>query len=76
MIQEVLGFGKLVKQGVTTHRFIIQDKKGLYLLCVLSNGNLVTKAKNLNFKLFLSPLMNILIKEKLNLKRYILNLKQ
>ena len=28
MIQEVLGFGRVVKQGVTTYRFIIQDKKG------------------------------------------------
>ena len=54
MIQEVLGFGKVVKQGETTSRFVVQDKKGIYLLCILLNGNFVTKTKHLNFKLFLS----------------------
>lgn len=52
MIKEVLGFGKVVKQGLTTSRFFVQDKKGLYLLSLLFNGNIVTKIKHLSFKLF------------------------
>jgi len=52
MIQEVLGFGKRVKQGKTTSRFTVQDKKALSLLSHLFNGNLVTKGKSLRFKLF------------------------
>ena len=52
MIQKVLGFGKVIKQGITTSRYIVQDKRGLYLLSLLFNGNLVTKRKNLSFKSF------------------------
>jgi len=52
MIQETLGFGKVIKQGVTTSRYVVQDKKGLYLLSLLFNGNLVTKRKVLSFKKF------------------------
>jgi hypothetical protein len=52
MIKETLGFGKVIKQSVTTSRFIVQDKKGLYLLSLLFNGNLVTKRKHLSFKKF------------------------
>ena len=53
MIQEILGFGKVVKQGKTTSRFVVQDKVGLRLLCLLFNGNLVTITNNLRFKSFL-----------------------
>lgn len=52
MIQETLGFGKVIKQGATTSRYVVQDKKGLYLLSLLFNGNLVTKRKILSFKIF------------------------
>lgn len=52
MIKETLGFGKVIKQGVTTSRYVVQDKKGLYLISLIFNGNLVTKRKSLNFKLF------------------------
>jgi len=52
MIQKVLGFGKVIKQGETTSRYVVQDKKGLYLLSLIFNGNLVTKRKVLSFKNF------------------------
>lgn len=52
MIKETLGFGKVIKQGVTTSRYVVQDKKGLYLISLLFNGNLVTKRKSLSFKNF------------------------
>ena len=66
MIQQVLGFGKVVKQGITTSRFIVQDKKGLYLLCHMLNGNLVTHTKHLSYKLFLSSFNEYSNKGKLN----------
>ena len=43
MIKDVLGFGEVIKQGVTASRYVVQDKKGLYLLSLLFNGNLVFK---------------------------------
>ena len=52
MIKDVLGFGQVIKQGVTTSRYVVQDKKGLYLLSLLFNGNLVTNRKQISFKLF------------------------
>jgi len=52
-IQKVLGFGKVIKQGKTTSRFVVQDKAGLYLLCALFNGNIVTRSKLESFKAFL-----------------------
>lgn len=56
MIQRELGLGKVIKQGKTTSRFIIQDKKGLYLMATLFNGNLVTHSKIESFKKFASLL--------------------
>ena len=52
MIQRELGFGKISKQGNTTYRFVVQDKKGLYLIAVLFNGNLVTPKKMESFQKF------------------------
>jgi hypothetical protein len=75
MIQEILGLGKVVKQGSTTSRFIVQDKKGLYLLCHLFNGNLVTSRKHLNFRLFLSAFNKYSNKGKLNFENIQFNLK-
>lgn len=75
MIQQVLGFGKVIKQGITTSRFIVQDKKGLYLLCHLLNGNLVTHAKYLKFKLFLSAFNKYSNKGKLKFENIQINLK-
>lgn len=58
MIQNNLGFGKVIKQGKTTSRFIVQDKKGLYLLATLFNNNLVTYSKIVSFNKFLNALNN------------------
>lgn len=52
MIKDVLGFGKVIKQGVTTSRYLVQDKKGLFLISLLFNGNFVTSRKQKTFKLF------------------------
>lgn len=53
LIQKTLGFGKVVKQSRTTSRFVVQDKTGLYLLCALFNGNIVSKSKLESFQIFL-----------------------
>src|SRR5271157_5879733 len=53
-IQEKLGFGKVIKQGVRTSRYIVQDKKGLELINSLFNGNLVIPSKKESFKKFLT----------------------
>ena len=49
MIKDVLGSGEVIKQGVTASRYVVQDKKGLYLLSLLFNGNLVFPLKQANF---------------------------
>ena len=53
MIKQNLNLGKVIKQGKTTSRFIIQDKKGLYLIALLFNNNLVTFNKYCSFNKFL-----------------------
>jgi len=58
MIQKNLGLGKVIKQGKTTSRFLVQDKKGLYLLATLFNNNLVTYSKIVSFNKFLYELNN------------------
>lgn len=56
MIQKTLGLGKVIKQGKTTSRFVIQDKKGLFLIATLFNNNLVTHSKIISFNKFLTSL--------------------
>lgn len=58
MIQSNLGLGKVIKQGKTTSRFVIQDQKGLYLIATLFNQNLVTYSKIKGFNKFLNSLNN------------------
>jgi len=41
-----LGIGKVYKQGISVSRFIVQDKKGLELICALFNGNIVLHSKS------------------------------
>ena len=52
-IQDQLGFGRVVKQGKRTSRYIVQDKKGLELINSLFNGNIVLPSKQQSFKEFL-----------------------
>jgi hypothetical protein len=54
MIKNTLGFGKVIKQGQSTSRFVVQDKKGLYLICLLFNKNIVLPSRLSSFKEFLS----------------------
>lgn len=66
-IKDNLGFGKVIKQSVkqNTHRFIIQDFKNLYLICLLFNGNMVFPTRNARFLTFLSSLNEKLLTKNL-----------
>ena len=64
-IQKNLGFGKVIKQSVkqNTHRFVIQDIKNLYLICLIFNGNMVFPTRNARFLTFLSSINEKLLKK-------------
>ena len=70
-IQENLGFGKvIVRRSPTkqkTHRFIVQDFKNLFLICLIFNGNIVFPTRNARFLTFLSLFNEKLVKNKLNI---------
>ena len=57
-IKENLGFGSVIVQSVKqkTHRFVVQDFKGLYLICTIFNGNMVFPTRLTRFIAFLAAL--------------------
>lgn len=59
-IQNVLGFGSVIVQSKDnfTHRYVVQDKLGLWLLSQLLNGNLVFPVRQHKFLLFLNAVNN------------------
>lgn len=67
-IKNNLGFGRVIKQSVkqNTHRFIVQDFKSLYLICLLFNNNMVFPTRKARFLIFLSLFNERLIKKNLN----------
>ena len=64
-IQDQLGFGKVIKQGKRTSRYIVQDKKGLELINYLFNGNLVLPSKQQSFNKFIQVYNKKAIKGKI-----------
>ena len=52
-IQRVLRFGRVIKQGANTSRFVVEDMASVALLIALFNGNLVFPLKQASFALFL-----------------------
>ena len=67
-IQSQLGFGKVLKQGKTTSRFIVQDALNLYLIALIFNGNIVLPVKNENFLTWLNALNDKIKKGKFTRK--------
>lgn len=53
-IQKMLGFGRVIKQGGSTSRFVVEDSKKIALLVALFNGNIVFPLKHARFVLFLN----------------------
>ena len=66
-IKDNFGFGKVIKQSIkqNTHRFVIQDFKNLYLVCLLFNGNMVFPTRKARFLSFLSFYNEKLLKKNL-----------
>ena len=66
-IKDNLGFGKVIKQSIkqNTHRFVIQDTKNLFLICLLFNGNMVFPTRKARFLTFLSSFNEKLLKKNL-----------
>ena len=64
-IQSTLVFGRVTRQGTDTHRFVVQDKVGLYLIALLFNGNMVFPTRTLTFDAFLVGVNTLLEKGKL-----------
>lgn len=52
-ILSMLGFGRVVKQSDSTHRYIVSDMHNLYLILLLFNGNVVLPYRQGKFKAFL-----------------------
>lgn len=54
LIKDTLGFGNVIQQSKTSHRYIVQDKKTLELIVALFNGNLVLPSKKENLTKFIA----------------------
>lgn len=65
LIFEKLNFGRVIKQGKRTSRYIVQDKKGLELINYLFNGNIVLPSKQQSFNKFLKIFNQKAIKGKI-----------
>lgn len=66
-IKKNLGFGLIgiLSSKLKTHRFIVQDFKSLYLLCLLFNGNMVIPTRSARFLTFLSCFNEKLLRKNL-----------
>ena len=57
-IQKTLGFGRVIKQGPRTSRFVVEDTSSVSLITALFNGNLVFPLKQASFAQFLEAFNN------------------
>jgi LAGLIDADG endonuclease/Cytochrome C and Quinol oxidase polypeptide I len=64
-IQNNLGFGKVIKQGKRTSRYIVQDLVNLHLIILLFNGNIILPTRKKNYKNFLDNFNQKIIKGKI-----------
>ena len=64
-IKDNLCFGAIIVQSrkQKTHRYVAQDMKNIYLLCLLFNGNMVFPTRNARFVTFLSVFNEKLLKK-------------
>ena len=69
-IQKELNMGKVIRQGKTTSRFIIQDKLGLYLIALIFNGQLRTTSKLISFNFWLNYLNRKILTNSRKLKKF------
>ena len=69
MIYETLKFGRVIKQGKLTYRFIIEQKKLIELIVLLFNGNMILPSRINRFKKFLEVYNKKAIKGKIILSK-------
>jgi hypothetical protein len=69
LINNKLGFGRIIKQGKITSKYIVEDKKELELLNLLFNGNIVLPKKQQSFNEFLQLYNKKAIKGKIILNQ-------
>ena len=55
-IKRELNMGKVIRQGKTTSRYIIQDILGLYLISLIFNGQIRTPSRLISFNKWLNSL--------------------
>lgn len=63
-IKNNIGFGKVIVQSIKnkTHRYVVQDRNNINLICKLFNGNMVFPTRNARFTTFLCSFNEKLIK--------------
>lgn len=55
-IQRTLGFGSVIRQGVNTYRYVVQNVTDLYKILLILNGNLSLPSRQQQFLLGLETL--------------------
>jgi hypothetical protein len=65
MIKDTLNFGKVIKQGKLTYRFIIEQKLLIELIILIFNGNMLLPSRIRRFKNFLETYNKKAIKGKI-----------
>lgn len=53
-IKQNLSFGKIIKQGKRTHRFVAQSILEIYMILLIFNGNLILPTRQKSFLTFLN----------------------
>lgn len=51
-IRDQLGFGNVIRQGITINRFVVNKKADIYKLILLFNGNIILPSKKKTFSLW------------------------
>lgn len=65
-IQSKLGYGKVIKQGKDTYRYVIQNNLECYLIALLFNNNIILPIKLISFNKWLN-----LLNSKINKGKFI-----
>ena len=74
-IKNTLGFGKVIKQGENTYRYVVQDKLGLSLICHIFNGNIVLPTRAILFEQFLYSVNHLITHGSLRLSHIPLSIR-
>jgi hypothetical protein len=65
MIKDTLNFGRVIKQGKLTYRFIVEQKLLIELIILIFNGNMLLPSRIKRFKNFLEMYNKKAIKGKI-----------